>query len=397
MKKINRRDYLKGLGAGAAVLVGGANLSLLAQKRSTKVETKDQYVKSVGSKEARNKTEGPLIWQKQIPKFPTISDDYVVKLIFYGLMGFSSRGADPNYSCDVGIHRHGDSTHHHWLSIHAYEQIMGGECRKVYPCPPKPLPCPSTTEATEKISKLDLYISEPDEEVKQVYFYQPGTIASRDDLVDPQDFRWIIDFDSDYLYGKDFGNATTPKVRKKSKAYAPKFNVTSGVFYTLRKTSSTFRAQSAKGDFVSDLSNVADVLAANIYLKPSGSVRLTINDMPYTIHPPAEIYFINECFQDKKRKYYCHAEPHNIKEKKKRNDFYLNYENFELDDKPEFELFLLHGGTQTDAKVACARNLLRSHESSAHNPLKSDEYIFFTDEAPCAAAGYGAGGGLPPT
>ena len=377
MKKINRRDYLKGLGAGAAVVVGGANLGLLAQKRPTKVETEIQNFKSVGSKEALNKTEGPLIWQKQIQEFPSISDDYVVKLIFYGLMGFSTRGADPHYSCDVGIHRHGDKTHHHWLSIYAYHPIMGPPCPAVFPTP-------SPKDATEKISKLDFAIHDPHEDIPQVCFYQPGNVASRDGLTDPNDFRWIIDFDSEYLYGRDFGNGTTPKVRKKSKAYAPKFNVTSGVFYTLRKTTSTFRAQPASGEYVSDLSNVADVIGANIYLKPNGSVRLTINDTPYTIQPPAEIYFINECFQDKKREHPCHADSHNIKEKKKRNDFYLHYENFELDNKPEFELFLLQGGMQTDADVKCARDLLRSRE------------IAFTDEAPCAAAGFGAGGGLPP-
>ena len=76
----------------------------------------------------------------------------------------------------------------------------------------------------------------------QTYFYQRYPACSRRELRDDRDFRWIVDFDSDYLYGKHLPGSS--HLQTKPDVYSPVLRVTSGLFYTLHKTGSTFLARS---------------------------------------------------------------------------------------------------------------------------------------------------------
>jgi len=113
----------------------------------------------------------------------------------------------------------------------------------------------------------------------------------------------------------------------------------------MRTTGSTFRAQPADGteSYVSDLGSVADVIAANIYLNPGGFVKLTVNGVEKKVHAPGEIYFINHCYYDSAMTIECKPEPYNMQDKKRRNDFFLNYKAFRRGGAKECELFMVEG------------------------------------------------------
>jgi len=384
MTKINRRDYLKHMGTGAGVVIAGGGLHLFAQEKQAPRGRADVVTKNE-SRTATGEPEDPYEWQ---PSWPELPADKCVRLIFDGKTGFCPRPAsmtDPTVHCDVGIQSKGDSEHNHRLSIHAY-QI--DDCEH-----------PKLTLDNVEYADVKLQIEKPDTTIsKGVAFYQPAkNVTSREDLKNhAADWRWIVDFESNYLYLKHLEPAGPKRLKKNRNVYKTMFTVKNGLFYTLRKTASTFRAQTKNGKHVTDLGNIADVHGANIYLLPGGKVTLTVTGKaPVDLIAPAEIYFSNRCLKDPDGdphapENHCDAEPYNLEEKKKRNDFYLNYQAFDYgvgtaQGTKEYELFLLEKHYQTaepEPPVVC--------ESDRFARKK------LTDEAPCAGSGYGGGGGLPP-
>jgi len=109
----------------------------------------------------------------------------------------------------------GDRHHHHHLEISANENAYEKPCREVYANGPK-----------EKIERLGFAVEGAMDMCKDVSFFQPGDVPSRDCLSDPKDFRWIIDFESDYLYGTQFPEG----LPKRKNVYRPTLNVTNGSF-----------------------------------------------------------------------------------------------------------------------------------------------------------------------
>jgi hypothetical protein len=225
---------------------------------------------------------------------------------------------------------------------------------------------------------------EPDTVIDQAYFYQPGPACTRRALTDDKDFRWIVDFESDYLYRKHLGAGSS--LEKKKDVYSPVLKVKSGIFYTLQKTASTFLARSEDNEYFIDLGNIAHIIAANVYVK-SGPVTVKVDNLTFTVHPPGEIYFKNHCMTDT-GDCYSYFKP-NHKDKKKRSDFFLNYEAFDRKNHPEYQLHLLESDTPLPPEVVCEKKRFTPKNK------KELEGIESSDESPCSAAGYGGGGGLP--
>jgi hypothetical protein len=367
MKKLNRRDYLISMGAGAAGLTG-AGLKTFANHRPRWLTS--HPTEGEGGPDAQTtrtaQAAAPRLWQRRRSNFPSASSNQIVKLIFYGLVGFSWR-EDPQthkISCDVGFFNKPDTYHGHKLMIHAYT---------VHACSPINLPV--------TIQKLALTV--PNRAIlDEAYFYQPGVVSTREDLRDQNDFRWIMDFESDYFYGTHLDRI--PHV------YSPTLSIPCGLFYTMHKTASKFRTQPATSGPVRDLGSVADIFGANIYVPPGGIVKLLVNDVPYDVQAPGEVYFLNHCETGTA----CNPEPNNIQDKHKRSDFYMNYEAFNRNGKPEFELFLLYSNPPTGsiATTCESKSRILLGDNRALNRT-----LVASDEAPCSGTGYGGGGGLPPS
>ena len=360
--KINRRDYLKRMGA-AGVFAGAAGLDVFAH------ENADPQQPCPNESPCIDPGPAPTVWvPRWCEDFPPNPRNEYVKLIFEGLMGIARYKDGDKTRCDIGFHNKGDDPIHHHLSIRAYNNAVNDDScgTAVY----------RTPDGT-KIKKLELKVPQP-KVVDQAVFYQRGQACSRQQLTYYEDFRWIVDFESNYTYGKP--------LKKNKNIYRPTMRVPCGIFYTLRKTASTFRAQTTDGSHVCQLGNVADLLGANIYIESRSYVELIVDGVSYQISAPGEIYFTNHCRDDDQVNGDCHFNPYNLKEKKKRSDFFLNYKAFERDGAYEYELFLAESHDQTKwPDVICEKRFYKP------SPAKK-----FNDESPCSAAGYGKGeGGLP--
>ncbi len=363
---MNRRDYLKRMGA-AGVLVGAAGLRGFAREDSAQRSCPSEAP-------CINPAPGaPQIWEPRwCDPFPRVERSEYVKLIFEGLTGFAPRpGQKTPFACDVGFHSKGDGPVGHHLQIVAYNNAVNADsCDEVY-----------RTAVHEKIKTLALEVPQP-KGVNQTFFYQPGRACSRQELTDDQDFRWMVDFESDYLHGK--------YLKKNKSIYRPILTVEYGIFYTLRKTASTFRAQTEDGNYVCHLGNVANIMGANVYVESRSHVRLIVDNKCYEVYAPGEIYFKNHCMKDDTEDY-CDFNPYNLNDKKKRSDFFLNYKAFDRAGSPEFQLFIAERRDQTmTPEVVCEKDRLTPKE----RPTREDR---LNDEAPCSGAGYGKGNtGLPP-
>jgi hypothetical protein len=256
------------------------------------------------------------------------------------------------------------------LSIFAFNIDRIGNCTSVY----------NSTSPKEQIAKLELKVDKPDDAFKKVRYFQRGKVQRRTELTDDRDFRWIIDFESDYAYRNFPGSAHPDKLPKVPHIYKPIINIPKGLFYTLRKTGSRFELKTTSGPFYrSELGSVADVIGANIYVEPNSSVKLFVNSnsRAVQVQAPGEIYFINTCTKNSNGDH-CDAIPDSTN-KEERGDFFLHYKAFDLEGKPEYELFSVDEShpSPADPDVVCALDLLRSHS--------------LTDESPCAAVGYSGG------
>ncbi len=361
MTKMNRREYLALMGASAGVAIGASCSRQPASNAGSSVPD--------AATTQATKAEAPRIWNERWPgAFPKDADyppSQTIKLAFYGLGSLSPGDGG---TCEVGFHNSGDEHHRHELSIFAYKLGPGGACTSIY----------DSTKPKEQIALIDLKVEEPDNRVAKAFFYQPGDVQRRTDLSDPLDFRWIVDFESEYLYRNFPGFPHPEKLPRVSHIYRPKFTVPSGLFYTLRKTLSTFEARSIGGNLASRLGNVADVIGANIYVKQGKGLTLTVNTKEHVVKAPGEVYFINKCTMNSSGNL-CKPDPESP-DRKLRGDFYLHYKAFELEGKPEYELVLVGRPLASEikqAKVEC-------------NPTDIP-YDLISDESPCAAAGYSSG------
>jgi hypothetical protein len=302
-------------------------------------------------------------------------------------MGFSYK-LDPQGKsiCDVGFHASGDSTHHHHLSIYAYGKAS---CDPVIEPP---------ANGDQGIKQLSISSERTPPKFNEANFYQPTNPTTRQDLAD-YDFRRIIDFESDYMYRPSLPQGA-PRLEPRKGIYRPTLSIPFGLFYTLRITNSTFRAQNANGTQISDLHKVADIMAASIFVDEGTAINLTVNNVAHRVEAPGEIYFLNHCYKDSQMSDYCVPEPYNMHDKKKRNDFYLQYKAFKRPaERDEYELVVAQGVPDSPpipGHLQCYDRVAMSHSKSARMDRVGPFSERLTDEAPCAASGYGGGGGLLP-
>lgn len=398
---MNRRDYLIGMGAAAGALACSGKLAARPNQPKPITQQRPTPKPSIGTAEQPSRSEKPTTWEHRWPDpIPTYGRNEVVKLIFYGQNGFSSRMN--GRACDVGFHSRGDSTHRHRLSIAAYDQAYSSErCHSAYTTDPDPASHVNVERIALIVNPND--VSTRDARFKNgVYFFQPGNgePAARRHLEHPKDFRWLIDFESDYLYGK-FLPANDKKLPKVPEVYRPAFSIPYGLFYTLHRSGSTFRSQTKKGEYVSDLGPVADLIAANVYLQPDAAITLQVNGTTTRVQAPGEIYFYNICYRNTDYILGCETEPHNLDEKEKRSDFFLNYRAFRRGSAREYELFLAENlePENDDLDLVCSNAFLESHAARGvhHGPFvrRQEKLAIVNDESPCAGVGYSGGGGIP--
>jgi|SRR5215213_1022395 len=382
MTKMNRRDYLMGMGAAiggfatiAETEIFGQGLAPVEAHKGPRVLVPQATVSHV----PRNWT---LLWEQPIPNVTDPSQ--LVRLLFYGLNAYSSKISNGSVVCDVGFHSAGDRNHKHKLYVEAYG---GSGLPRIYP------PGDDVT-----INSIGLSVPAVDPRFTNgVYFYQPRyaqQIVTRADLTDIYDFRWILDFESDYLYRK-FASGGVPR---KSNIYKPVFTVPHGLFYTAHKTASTFEVKTASNQHTSLIGPVADWIGANIYVNRGTGVTLNINGTDYAIPAPAEIYFLNLCFKGNSPNH-CDAIP-GSSNRKERGDFFLNYKAFDRGNAPELELFIVqsHPVTEMSIPLQHLKDVLELFPKHEQQQEKSQTLVarVINDESPCAGAGYSAGGGIPP-
>jgi len=280
-----------------------------------------------------------------------------VRLIFHGMAGFICQGND----CVVGF-MNSASDLQHPLEIYAYD----ANCVELK----------KWTNHNLVGKPISLEVVKPDlAVVKAARFYQPnGARINRTDIKDPEDFQWLIDLESPEMYGRSLNPDFS--------LYDPQVKISPAIFYTFRVTNSTFLAitddgSNAPGKPVSFsyLGNVAEYMAANIYLQAGGQVILKVDGFPVSI-PQGEIHFFNQCM-DENTSSACQFDA-NAPDKEDRNDFYQHYEAIDLGDDPELQLVIVQKKMGSPVPKICG----------------GGKHPHFNDEAPCAGAGYG-GGGFP--
>lgn len=153
---------------------------------------------------------------------------------------------------------------------------------------------------------------------------------------DKRDWRWIIDFE-DMIYPDGVKGLSAAALR-------PGLKFDNGLFYTYKKTPFNFELVPEGGGPAITLNNIAEVMAANIYLAEGGFVKLTggpvgERTLAYAANRTYEIDILNLCngFDHPA----CHYEPNNP-DKQRRNDFFLYYDTFDpSQNRPEYLLLLL--------------------------------------------------------
>jgi hypothetical protein len=203
------------------------------------------------SQSERQQEMKPLRWTP----VTTLDPDADVVLAFHGLMCLCNHN---NGFCEVGILNTDQGNHD--LAIYVLEVDTGfnpptskriSEIRLIEPV--------ITAEDTgdDHTDIIDIRVFKPHPNHRGVKFFQPiGTPLSN-----PYDFRFITD-----LEGPGFYEGLT--VGKLHTAFGPRLHISDGVFYTLCKTSSTFRIDEA--GVTNDTRSIARMVGANIYLDRSG-------------------------------------------------------------------------------------------------------------------------------
>lgn len=330
MKKISRRDYMLQMGVGALGVMGAARLNTLA--------------------ESQNQQTTSLLWDTT-PTFPSNSR---VTAIFGGLFGFFYN--KDSHDCEIGDHKGGGR---HRLTIDVFER-RGSTCQLLFSTEEGTLPNPKNPriEIVGRASGAKFY---------EVGAYNRATLNA-------QDFRWLLDLDSD-----DFYSDNPPKLNGQFKN---KILVRDGTFYTQQRTNSTFqRVELPESPSTEpfDLFQVANYVAAGIEPNQNEDVLFKVNDnsaVVFTNKPgfTYQIVFLNECYEDGHNP--CRPQPNSSNEIDW-NDFHFMREMLHLPQNAKpYGLKLKNGGKSRPN--FCFRS---PHRGS--------------DEAPCMGTAFGQTNGMP--
>lgn len=277
-----------------------------------------------------------VVWPGSAGGFP--AQEPTVTILFHGLQCFFFEGSR---WCTVGLHNTTHARPHpqpHDYVVRIWKKVGGV-------CPSSPYRN-FTIGNPKKTSKMYITAEGVAEGFEGVYVYQRDPFNRPEDPTqpnDPKDWRWAVDFDDLH-----------EQIQFKSGTMDPGVTIDSGIFYTLRKTNSKFRLHPAgQPDAVGniDLGSVAEILGANIYLRPPGASgepggNVTLTGGPFRTPEvlsaaPGITYQIditNNCERAQHPPCRFDSAPHNPKEV--RNDFYLYYKLFEPPPEPEYEMII---------------------------------------------------------
>ena len=341
MKKINRREYLKSMGATAGVMAA-AKLDVLAQR--------DQTASALRSSPQKHTEDTSKIFVEPGVNQIDLQSSQSVKLVFYGLMAIW-RNADGH--CLIGFHSTPSVKHQHQLMIRAWRKEGNMPCTQM-----------GTPAMVPPGAYLDLEITRPDV-LNGAYFFQPPPLANGQ--MHDNDFRWVVN-----LEGESWYNQTLPR----KNVHRPILKVTNGLFHTITKTKSTFRRQRPDGSGVRYLGSLADYVGANIYLQSGGQVTLNfpghVIQCPQAANVKYELHFESHCKRSGTA-IDCEFRPYST-EKTERSDFYMHFDGIDLPSTSEYELIIAQGATG-DTPPICGNRV--------------------GDESPCAAVSYAGTRGFP--
>lgn len=345
MTKMNRRDYLIGMGAAAGAMASLPAIPVLGQPEIS------AHVEAAHS--------GPnLVPQADLLRWVTTSTspspDAFVTAIFWGLMGFCYKTASGAPAVEVGVHPGGN---HHNFTVTVFK-IVGSTPTEI--CRARP----------SNIKRMRLRV------VGQA---SPPTVFQKDpfnrETGDPLDFRWLPDLDGLGFYPEPYG---------KNKHFGPRLFVENGVFYTRMPTNSRFKLVRAENHLSSlgEFGHVARFMAAAIEVQNNDYVSFEIDDLdPCELRQERDvkyqIIFKNECHHAS-----CPSDSTiNDPDETKRNHFHYMRKVLKL----------------SNDRIKYALKISERVSPAALNFIDPDrdEKAFVTDEAPCAGAAFGQANGFP--
>lgn len=269
-----------------------------------------------------------------------------LRVVFHGLLSFcyTDRG-----HAEVGVF---DASAEHKLRI----KISGGTCDdRIY--------------TGIQLSKGDFILEVTGDLPQGVSSFQTGAEFNRldNENTSPNDFRWMLDLEGPDIYDSFI-------INKRPSHYRPRLFVRSGLFYTIEKTGSTFRAENDDGTVKRDVGNIAFCTGCNIYLKTGQQAVLTLKradgeDITCRFDKTGslqKIYFTNTCRLAGGGE--C-PDP----------DFGRHFDSF---DPP---------GGQRKFKLVAVKKEKIPHDCSGLSRSLQES----TDEAPCGGVGYGGTTSIP--
>jgi len=336
MKKMNRRDYLLGLGATAGALASTPKLEAFGQQRNP------------ASKAAPSAVPTPD-WPigNSLPDTPTI------QMFFVGIMGF--RYDAQNQRCEIGIH-HGSATHK--LKV----TVVENPNNVIYQTPRDGFGVGTTIEFG--------ILGKP----SNVSFYQVGGRLIRTNRnTNSNDFRWLFDVEHDDFYGF--------RLPLKERVYRQKLTIDNGVFYTHALTYSNFDIVGGRTPYTKIY--VPTMMGAKVtlgqgecaFLKVNGAQVLSPNAVCQASGKTYQFWFSNNCAVGERP---C-----------AHSDFYLNFDAIDLPHDQRFEVELNESGRRS---ASLAQTKLERVETD----LMKQAGIVVNDEAPCMGMGFGKNEGFPP-
>lgn len=336
MTKMNRRDYLLGLGATAGALASAPKLEALGQQREPPSKAAPSAVPT---------PDWPI--GNSLPETPTI------QMFFSGIMGF--RYDAQNQKCEIGIH-HGSATHK--LKVKVEENPN----RTIYETPPSGFGVRTTIEFG--------ILGKP----SNVSFFQVGSQLNRTNRnTNSNDFRWLFDVEDDDFYGF--------RLPLKERVYRKKLTIGNGVFYTHALTHSNFDIIGGRTEYTKIY--VPTMMGARVTLGQGECAFLTVNGVH--VLSPNEVCrasgktykftFTNDCTLPGRPCVH--------------SDFYLNFDAINLPHDQRFEVMLNESARHSTSAV---QTKLERDEAE----LMRQTGMVVNDEAPCMGISFGKNEGFPP-
>lgn len=333
MRKINRRDYLLGLGAAAGALASSPKQEVLGQERDRAAAAPPPVDWPIGN---------------TLPQAPTI------QLFFLGILGF--RYDARNQKCEIGIH-HGSATHRLMVTV------VEDPSRIIYETPAQGFGVGTIIEFG--------ILGKP----SNVSFLQAtGRLNRTDRNTNSTDFRWLFDVEHNDFYGFP--------LPLREGVYRQRLLINNGVFYTHDLTHSNFDVIGGRTQYTKI--HVPTVIGARVPLGVGECASLTVNRdqvLPANTVCRASgktyrFFFTNNCTRS--------GQPC------AHSDFHLNFDAINLPHDQRFELVLNERGRSP--KSAQQTKLERDEAE-----LLRRTGMVVNDEAPCMGVAFGKTEGFPPS